>query len=48
MERGIHTYKEILSQGEAWRSTMQSMTVPQKGLKDWIRKPWDEVIFLCG
>ena len=49
MERGIHTYKEILSQGEVWRSTIQSMTVPQKGLKDWIRKPWDEVIFTgCG
>ena len=49
MERGIHTYKEILSQGDAWRSTIQSMTVPQKGLKDWIRKPWDEVIFTgCG
>jgi len=49
MERGIHTYKEILSQGETWRSTIQSMTVPQKELKDWIRKPWDEVIFTgCG
>ncbi len=49
MERGIHTYKEILSQGETWRNTIQSMTVPQKGLKDWIRVPWDEVIFTgCG
>ena len=48
MERGIHTYKEILSQGEVWRSTIQSMTAPQKGLKDWIRVPWDEVIFTGG
>lgn len=49
MKRGIHTYKEILSQGEVWRSTIQSMTKPQKGLKDWIRVPWDEVIFTgCG
>jgi glucosamine--fructose-6-phosphate aminotransferase (isomerizing) len=49
MERGIHTYKEILSQGEVWCSTIQSMTAPQKGLKDWIRVPWDEVIFTgCG
>jgi len=44
-----YTYKEIMSQGEIWRKTIDSSPQQLDQLAEWLDKPNDEVIFTgCG
>ena len=47
--KGMHTYKEILSQGEIWPNVIKNVEIQMESVKDWAKKEHDEVIFIgCG
>lgn len=49
MNRGKHTYQEIMSQGQAWRKSLDAVESHPPDFIDWFKKPWGEVFFIgCG
>lgn len=49
MKRGKHTYQEIMSQGNTWKLTLESLDSQFAKLVEWLRQPRKEVIFAgCG
>ena len=48
-QRGVKTYKEILSQGEVWESTLKNAHNQRNNVSEWINQKHDQVIFTgCG
>jgi len=46
---GNHTYREILSQGEAWTASLAEVDLRAGELTPWLRRPRAEVLFTgCG
>lgn len=46
---GVHTYQEIISQGEVWKATLQGFETQFQAARELFRLPFDEVIFTgCG
>jgi glucosamine--fructose-6-phosphate aminotransferase (isomerizing) len=49
MKPGGYTYAEIMSQGRAWKMTLDAVQSFPAELAGWLRKPWGEVVFVgCG
>jgi len=49
MNRGKNTYQEIMSQGNTWKLTIESLDSQFSTLIEWLRQPYKEVIFIgCG
>jgi glucosamine--fructose-6-phosphate aminotransferase (isomerizing) len=49
MQRGRHTYEEIMSQGQTWKTTLDTLASLPPELINWLRKPWKEIFFIgCG
>lgn len=47
--RGIHTYKEIMSQGSTWKASLANVSTKISKVEDWLKRPWKEALFIgCG
>ncbi len=49
LDRGSHTYREILSQGEVWQRTLESFDRQSPSAAEILHRPFKEVLFTgCG
>lgn len=49
VEKGYHTYQEIMSQSEVWSKVIRNLDGQLRNLNDWIKIDHDEVVFTgCG